>query len=386
MASKKGSPQSFKKQRGNVSPPSGRTGLKNYLLSLAKNKTFLISFSITIFIVIVSLGYYMVFGLNREAEPPEIDNEPVSEVEEEPEEEIIVEEPEPVSPYTGLPIIEDELLKRPFAIMMDNHPGARPQYGIQNASYVYEIVAEGGITRLLSIFHNYFEEDIGPIRSVRHYYAYYSRENDAIMAHCGGSSFGMNTLRSAGYDNIDEHIYTSAYYREKSRRAPHNLFTSLDRLIETAEKLNIYRETSIDNYFSFKLNPEEPGEVNEVQIPFDKSNVVTYKWDEENYAYRRMINGSKHIDGMTEEQISVTNIIVQYAEYNFISSVHRDYKITGSGEGLLINNGNSHKIKWSKEGYDKATQYNYEDGSPIMLYPGNTWFHILTPRNQASVK
>ncbi len=382
--------------------------LKSRLNTLFYNKTFLFSMSIAIFITTVSLGCYIVFGIDRGPEPelpeenavsevdnPETDqgyepagNEPeVAEQEENNNVEEQEEEKELLSPYSGLPLNGDDLLKRPFALMMDNFPAARPQYGIQNAAYVYEIVAEGGITRLLAIFHHYFPGDIGPIRSVRHYYAYFSRENDAIMAHCGGSPVGMKTLHSAGYDHIDEHKFSSTYFRDKSRRAPHNLFTSLERLIKTAKKQKIYRDSTVDVYFDFVLHEkEDTGKIQEVRIPFDRSNIVSYQLDKKKNNYRRFINNEKHSDGMSGKQIRVKNIIVQYAEYGFISSVHRDYKIVGNGEGLLIHNGNVHNIKWSKEGYDKATEYFYEDGSPIRLYPGNTWFHILTPRNKVTTK
>ncbi len=40
---------------------------------------------------------------------------------------------------------------RPLGIMIENHKEARPQSGLSSADVLYEAVAEGGITRLLSI-------------------------------------------------------------------------------------------------------------------------------------------------------------------------------------------------------------------------------------------
>ena len=43
--------------------------------------------------------------------------------------------------------------RRPLGIMIENHPDARPQYGLASADVVYEAVAEGGITRFLAVFY-----------------------------------------------------------------------------------------------------------------------------------------------------------------------------------------------------------------------------------------
>ena len=61
--------------------------------------------------------------------------------------------------------------RRPLAVMMNNHVLARPQFGVSYADIVYEIVAEGGITRWLTIFHSQGAGQVGPVRSARVYYA-----------------------------------------------------------------------------------------------------------------------------------------------------------------------------------------------------------------------
>ena len=42
---------------------------------------------------------------------------------------------------------------RPLGIMIENHQDSRPQSGLSSADVLYEAVAEGGITRFLSIFY-----------------------------------------------------------------------------------------------------------------------------------------------------------------------------------------------------------------------------------------
>ena len=74
---------------------------------------------------------------------------------------------------------------RPIAVMIDNHNGAWPQAGLNDAYMVYEIIVEGGETRLMALFKGVDLEKIGPVRSARHYFLDYAMENDAIYVHYG---------------------------------------------------------------------------------------------------------------------------------------------------------------------------------------------------------
>ena len=68
--------------------------------------------------------------------------------------------------------IDKEVAKQRYmAVMVNNIEDAMPQSGIERADVVYEMLEEGGITRLMAIFQTDYTdvEKIGPIRSARHY-------------------------------------------------------------------------------------------------------------------------------------------------------------------------------------------------------------------------
>ena len=72
--------------------------------------------------------------------------------------------------------------------MINNLNEARPyQSGLQDAYIVYEMIVEGGITRMMALFKDQNTSRIGPVRSSRHYYLDYALENDAIYVHFGWS-------------------------------------------------------------------------------------------------------------------------------------------------------------------------------------------------------
>src|SRR5579863_8827675 len=71
-----------------------------------------------------------------------------------------------IDPLTGLPPTSPAAEKRPaLAVKVDNVQGAWPQAGLNQADIVYDLPVEGGLTRLLAIFHSADVPVIGPIRS-----------------------------------------------------------------------------------------------------------------------------------------------------------------------------------------------------------------------------
>src|SRR3990170_4351690 len=86
---------------------------------------------------------------------------------------------------------------RPFGVMMNNHVDARPQSGLIYADIVYEVVAEGGITRFLTFFYSNTPEKIGPVRSTREYYLVLVKElGDAMIMHIGWSPQALEAIET----------------------------------------------------------------------------------------------------------------------------------------------------------------------------------------------
>ena len=68
---------------------------------------------------------------------------------------------------TGLPVDAPSAL-RPYAVMINNIVYAQPQVGTSKAAWIYEIEAEGGITRMIAVFSDLNDvPNMGSIRSVR---------------------------------------------------------------------------------------------------------------------------------------------------------------------------------------------------------------------------
>ena len=92
---------------------------------------------------------------------------------------------------------------RPFAVMIDNHSDAWPQAGLKDAYMIYEIIAEGGETRLMALFKGVDVKKIGPVRSARHYFIDYAMENDAIYTHFGQSPQAQSDIKKFSINDIN---------------------------------------------------------------------------------------------------------------------------------------------------------------------------------------
>lgn len=273
---------------------------------------------------------------------------------------------------------------RPIAVMIDNHKDAWPQAGLNDAYAVYEIIVEGGETRMMALFKEKDVEKIGPVRSSRHYFLDYALENDAIYAHYGWSPQAESDIKSLKVNNINGITESSKlFWRIKQKAAPHNVLTSTKLLRENAKSKN-YRTTtdskSVLNYTSSEVNLENGTDVNKVTIPYSTLHTTSYEYDSETKTYIRYARGKKQTDFITSEPIRTKNIIITFAEnYTLNDPENKDrqgLKNIGTKKGYYITNGKAIEITCTKDSRTSKTVYKDMNGNEIKVNDGNTFFNI----------
>ncbi len=313
------------------------------------------------------------FGCSsQETTVPVKEDQPVVEVEdqEEKEEE---EAPKFIAPLTGMPTDKDLSKTRIVGVMIENHFEARPQTGLEQADMVYEILAEGMITRFIAIYHSQEPEVIGPVRSIRPYYIHIIDGFDALIGHAGQSPQALVMLDQGQLPDLDEiRKAGAAYWRESFRSAPHNLYTNIEKLRAAAEQRN-YRMDGYIPTFPFL----EEGEMangtlaKNININYYENYVVDYQYDEANQIYKRSVNGKPHADLETKEQLTAKNILVVHATHKIFDNVgRREVDVYGPGKGFLFQNGVVQEVTWErKDGVIRP----FINGKEQALHPGQTW-------------
>ncbi len=281
-------------------------------------------------------------------------------------------EPAELSPITNLPVVKPG---SPVAISIDNLSKARPQSGLAKADIVYEVLAEGGITRYFAVFYSEAPSTVGPVRSARPYFALLAKEWGAVFGHCGGDPKDIEPIREYKVVDGDEFRYSDLYWRDKSRSAPHNLYTSIDNLRQVPSQELPKPETR----YEFEDWAEDP--IAGLEIQYGRGYTVQYKYADEKYE-RVILDGSLspfvYADKDTDEKPAVSNVIVQYAKTKVVyADLGLVIDLVGEGKAVYLLGGRYSEGTWKKESVEGPTLFYTEDGEKITLTTGQTWVQIV---------
>lgn len=283
------------------------------------------------------------------------------------------------APFTGMGT-NQKLEGRPIMVMVNNHPYARPQSGLDKADIVYEVLAEGEVTRFLAIYHSQKPEVIGPVRSIRPYFIEIGTGFDAFLIHAGGSPEALETLAYADYGNINEISNGAYFWRVKFRKAPHNLYTDLDKINQAISAKGMRTTTELPSLPFLPANSEikEGQPATKIDVTYHTLYKAAYQYDAASKKYLRFTDGKPHLDLTTNQQLSVTNLLVIATRHRVLDNEgRRDVDVVGPGDGYLFQQGKAKKVKWvRKNGVIRV----YEDAGltkELPLLPGNTWINIV---------
>lgn len=284
--------------------------------------------------------------------------------------------------------------ERPIAVMIDNHSDAWPQAGLNKAYMVYEIVVEGGETRLMALFKGQDLDKIGPVRSARHYFIDYAMENDAIYVHFGQSPQAQSDIKKYSINDINGIAEDgTTFWRVKDKAAPHNAVTSTEKLIQSAKNKKFRttsKEKSVLNYSAEEVNLENGISANEITIPHSNLQTVKYKYDEDSKKYVRYARGKEQTDWETKESVETKNIIITLCDNYTLSDVEnkgrQGLKNIGTFDGYYITNGKAIKIKCTKNARDEKTVYKDLQGNEIKVNDGNTFVNICPTNAKVQIE
>ena len=293
-----------------------------------------------------------------------------------------------INPFTGLWVEESLANRRPIAVVINNLPVALPQSGISQADIIYEVLAEGGITRLIAIFTNTTADKVGPIRSTREYFAQLVANHNAVLVHHGGSQTGYNAISTLGLQNLDGMVLEGSYFWRDQERVhspgmrEHSSYTNQENIHSYMESRGFSLENNTDYLFNFyeEFTLPQGRLVNEIVLPFSNFQMSTFIFDEQSRLFYRYQRGAPHMDEYTDTQIAVANIIVQQVPKNVIAGDpegRMNVNLIGSGTGYFATNGIFTPITWQKTSANSPTVFLDQNGRPLTLNPGQTWIGVL---------
>lgn len=284
-------------------------------------------------------------------------------------------------------IVDVNSKTRPYAVMINNNHAAWPQCGLQDAYLVYEIIAEGGISRMMALYKDVYPTKVGSVRSARHYFIDYAEENDAIYIHWGGSPQAYSRINTGINDLDGISSDGSAFFRDTTlnRDYEHTGFVNLEKAKEYAEEKGYTRDTEKDlllNYSAEEIDLSTSTDAKlakDITLKYSDYHTTSYEYDEENKVYKRSMSGKANVDLETGEQYTVKNIIVYTVKNYTLSGDNKgrqELDNIGNGTGYYISDGYAVPITWEKTSHSGQTTYKYENGEEITVNDGNTFIQI----------
>ncbi len=292
----------------------------------------------------------------------------------------------------GMLVPPNQAKTNTYAIMIENIAESRPPSALDKASVVYEVLAEGGITRFLALYPVGGDRltQIGPVRSARPYYITWAEEYRSLYVHAGGSPQALTYLKSGRANVIDFNQFSHGgnFIRDASRAAPHNLYTDSDKLFLGLKQV---APDLAPTYTSWPFKDETPFDnrptaVKDLVINFSSFNYkVKYVYDRVNNQYQRFVGDKPHVTRQGD-QIVAKDVVVEFIKTGLIAGDKQrlQMELIGSGRMLLFRDGTVTEGTWQKDSASARTKFLDKDGNVLVLNPGPIWIEGVPTDRQVT--
>ena len=305
--------------------------------------------------------------------------------------------PEPVpsgctpAPFTGLPA-DGSTPSAVVGVKIENSANARPQSSLENADIVFVEMVEGGMTRFLAIYNSTYPQTVGPVRSLRPTDAGILGQwsGSATLFYSGGISTFESMVQNAGIPLVTEGA--TGFYREKSRKMPHNLYVNL------ADGVSVLAAPDACPTGLFQYLDTQAGEVAPAGTPVSvirakyPSARSGWQWNAGTGLWERYDDGVANVSASSGAVLTATNVVVltvetfNRSERDPAGTPVPETVLEGTGALSYFMNGQQFTGTWSKAGVNSPFEFFDANGAPVRLMPGNTWVELLPTSGQLSVE
>lgn len=308
---------------------------------------------------------------------------------------------------------------RPLGVMIENHQESRPQSGISGADVVYEAVAEGGITRFLTVFYCQDAGIVGPVRSARTYFLDFISEYGKypLYAHVGGANqpgpadaiSQISDYGWSGYNDLNQFsISAPTFLRDEDRlgrpvATEHTMYSNVNKLWDFAAKTRELTNVDEDNkswdddFVSYKfaedVSVSERPTSQSIHLEFwnNANYYVDWTYDPKSNSYKRVNGGKAHTDLNNKKQLTAKNVVIllmreSNANDGYENNIHLLYQTKGTGRAVVFKDGEKIDATWKKANRTARTILTDLKGSEIKFNRGLIWFEILPGDSEFSVK
>jgi hypothetical protein len=311
--------------------------------------------------------------------------------------------PEPVfvsAPLTGVLYEEGtpqalQLAKPSVACKIDNGSEApRPQAGLNSTDIVFDEMVEGGLTRLVAIWHSNQPDAIGPVRSIRPMDPDILSPFGGIVCFSGGQAVFVNMIKQAPVFVASETTEQGkgTFSRSADRIAPHNVIVNVQKLAADHPEL-----AAPAQQFQFAKDVQNSTAglagvaVTKFTVKFPQASAM-WAPTADGTAWLRTQDGKPLTDKLDGAQVAATNVVVMQVRIDR-SYLDRKYGnipktvMVDTGKAWVFSGGKYVEATWSKASATAPIVLTGLTGESVQLAPGNTWVELMpiAPEGKLSI-
>jgi Protein of unknown function (DUF3048) N-terminal domain/Protein of unknown function (DUF3048) C-terminal domain len=276
-------------------------------------------------------------------------------------------------------------------VQVENSPQSRPHSGLQHADLVYEYLTEGGITRFTAIYMNPGGSDtIGPVRSARLVTLRLQKAYGGVLFYSGASTHVLDLIHAGNVQALDEPADGGSYFfRDHSRQAPHNLYTSADRLAAGVA----HEGTKITYSLPAAGEPPASGEqVGRISFQMTSSHEATFTYSASGQTYGYSSETGPEVDVANgEKPLAISSVIlirVSHHDAGYVEDVLGedgiDFDLTGTGPADVYSRGRHQAATWNTGDGSHPIRFTTSGGKDLALPAGLTWICLVDPDLQVT--
>ena len=268
-----------------------------------------------------------------------------------------------------------------LAVKIDNVAASRPQTGLGAADVVYVEQVEGGLSRLMAVYATRLPEVVGPVRSARESDLELLRQfGDPTLAFSGAQRKLLPLIDAAPLRPEPPGEASGAYFRDRDRPMPHNLFLRPEKLMDSVGGRPALAETG----FRFGAAPGGGTPQAERTVRFPAAR-YTFTWSGRQRAWLVTMDGTpdRTTDGKT---LAPATVVVQYvrvreSRFHDVLGSNSPYTETvGSGKADVLRDGRVHRVRWERESAQDGTEFTTADGKRMTFASGQVWVLLVAAR------
>ncbi|OQY67024.1 hypothetical protein B6D29_02325, partial [Microgenomates bacterium UTCPR1] len=234
-----------------------------------------------------------------------------------------------------------------------------------------------------------------------------------LYAHVGGANTPgpadalgyLGELGWSSYNDLNQFSvpfpnFWRDYDRLPDRATEHTVYSSTKKLWQYAKDKRDLTNVDEDDvawnktFTSWKFKDDEKlekrGTIAKVDFGFSNNlasdfNVV-WSYDKSSNSYKRDNGGALHIDKNTGKPITSKNVVVMFAKESPANDGyeggHLLYKVVGSGEALIFQDGKVIEGSWSKEDEESQLKFLDKNDDEVSIVRGQVFIEILPIGNK----